>query len=556
MAFGLNTVWEVESGGDDTNNGGGFNPSNANFATDLTATSGNTGSPVVSSASYNFVSGDIGAFVFIQSGTNWIPGWYKIVSVAGNAATLTASIGSVSLYSIISGNLVWGGMNLTVGCATTASPTGGVWSVDYSQQTAAQISYTDMVIGATTTQYTSVGNPVGKNIIGNIISVTSGTGFTVQRVEVVSTSTITATCDKTLGTTASTGGHGGLGGALASPGKASGLMVSANRVAVKQATYTFSATQNVSAGSVSLASGSQGAASEIFSYATNRFPYNTDTRSVIECGANSTTCFTTGQYGVVTNFICQNTGTKTSCVAFNHSTIRSVIWNCKSQDIATAFTLGGGACSTILCEAVNAPTQSFNLSGSQNIVIACVARGGSKGFKVDSSNTNYLAYCYSLSPVSGSNCFDIGNGSNHLMGCVGYKTTGGGTNCFNCGDLTNVIINCIAHSAVAYGFANSTTPVNADAKLINCAGYNNGTADYQSNFSLGETAHNFIHCSADPFTSVSTLDFSLNNVVGGGASLRAAAFTSIYPGLLGTNNLDIGGFQSAGATPGVTNIAY
>ena len=85
MALAATAIAEVESAGSDTN-GGMFNPGNANFPTDLTtdANTANTASPVVSSASYNFVAGDVGAWVFVKSGSNWTPGWYKISSVASN----------------------------------------------------------------------------------------------------------------------------------------------------------------------------------------------------------------------------------------------------------------------------------------------------------------------------------------------------------------------------------------------------------------------------------------------------------------------------------------
>jgi len=43
---------------------------------------------VVTSASYNFVAADIGNMFRFTAGTNVTPGWYQIVSVAANAATL------------------------------------------------------------------------------------------------------------------------------------------------------------------------------------------------------------------------------------------------------------------------------------------------------------------------------------------------------------------------------------------------------------------------------------------------------------------------------------
>jgi hypothetical protein len=120
------TVWEINSAGS-MNSSAGFNPANANMPTDLTtdAATGNTASPVVSSASYNFVAGDVGHYVYIKAGTNWIPGWYAIASVASNKATLTAGVGAAQLANYAN--------NTAAGVATVGTPTGGTWAIDYSR---------------------------------------------------------------------------------------------------------------------------------------------------------------------------------------------------------------------------------------------------------------------------------------------------------------------------------------------------------------------------------------------------------------------------------------
>src|SRR5690349_16220768 len=104
--------------------------------TDGAATSATGTAPVFSSASYNFVAGDVGAWVYIASGTNWTPGWYQIASVASNTATLEATAGVAYLAYITP--------TTANGCATTTSPTGATWTIDYSQQNAAQCTYTDL----------------------------------------------------------------------------------------------------------------------------------------------------------------------------------------------------------------------------------------------------------------------------------------------------------------------------------------------------------------------------------------------------------------------------
>ena len=159
-------------------------------------------------------------------------------------ATLNAAIGAVQLY---------GGatlLNTTAGCATTASPTAGVGSIDYTQaststgvwSTSAGLAVTAISnsgTGGTATIITGMtingvayavdATVIPPNIVGNIIYVSSGSGFTVQRVQVVSVSAGLATVDKTLGGTGLTGGAGTLGGALDGIGTLSGAMVASNK---------------------------------------------------------------------------------------------------------------------------------------------------------------------------------------------------------------------------------------------------------------------------------------------------------------------------------------
>src|SRR5437764_1232595 len=49
---------------------------------------------------------------------------------------------------------------------------------DFSQQDAAQFSYTDIVIAATTTNGTSVARPFSSVDVGNVINITAGAGCT------------------------------------------------------------------------------------------------------------------------------------------------------------------------------------------------------------------------------------------------------------------------------------------------------------------------------------------------------------------------------------------
>lgn len=188
MALSATTIWEFNvSATASMVNGGGFNSGNANFLTDLTTdtNTANTNSPVVSSASYNFVAGDVGAWVYIKSGTNWTPGLYQIASVATNKATLSAAIGEAMQLSSTTGEYA---ANTVAGCATVGTPTGGTFSVDYSQSTAAILTKTDLTCTAGSTTISSATATFTPVMIGNIVHLTAltGTGAIIGWYEIVS----------------------------------------------------------------------------------------------------------------------------------------------------------------------------------------------------------------------------------------------------------------------------------------------------------------------------------------------------------------------------------
>ncbi len=131
-------------------------------------------------------------------------------------------------------------------------PTVGSPGTNYSLQDSPQTVFTDLIIGATTTQGTSVLHPFDSTSPGNIVNVPSGSGCTVQRVEVISVSGSTATFDKSLGTAASTcsGNLGGafltVGAALAAAMGGTAATTTETLVHVKGGTYTV--TSSIGAG--------------------------------------------------------------------------------------------------------------------------------------------------------------------------------------------------------------------------------------------------------------------------------------------------------------------
>lgn len=250
MALASGSVFNITSTATTSNvNGAGFNPANANFPTDLTtdANTANTASPVVSSATYSFVAGDIGAAVYIKSGTNWTVGFYPIASVAGGKATLNAAIGLAWQLSATTNMYA---PSTVVGCATVGTPTSGTYGVNYAMLDTAPISaIADFnAVGASTT-LTSVTAGFTPVMVGNFFhQTTTGTGAfgLVGWYEIVSyTNVTTVVLDRTPNNgTASVNTTGYVGGA----GRFNGLentfqaMIPSNsRVMIKNGTYTFSA---------------------------------------------------------------------------------------------------------------------------------------------------------------------------------------------------------------------------------------------------------------------------------------------------------------------------
>lgn len=217
-------VWELNASATASNvNGGGFNPSNAGMLTDLTtdANTANTNSPIASSASYNFAAGDVNHWLYIKSGTSWTPGWYQILSVASNKATLAGTIGTaVQTDSTIGYPTPKYKANTVAGCATVGTPTSGTFSIDYSQSTAAKVNgITDFnAVGASTT-LTSATAGFTPVMVGNIFhQTTTGTGaFGVVGWYEIATyvNATTVTLDRTPNSgTASVNTTGYVGGAM------------------------------------------------------------------------------------------------------------------------------------------------------------------------------------------------------------------------------------------------------------------------------------------------------------------------------------------------------
>ncbi len=247
MALASTTLWELNNAATASNvNAGGFNTGNANFLTDYSATSATGNSPVISSATYTFDAGDVGAWVYVKSGTDWTPGFYEITSVAGGAATVDATVGAAVQLSSSTGMY---GPSTVAGCATVASPTNGTCGIDYSQLTTADVNgLTDLTCTAASTTVTSASAPFTRAHVGNIIHLTAltGTGAIVGWYEIVNytdTSNVVLDRTPTNGVNNITAGTFYVGGAMSMNSTLDDelfeVFIGGNAVFIKSGTYTL-----------------------------------------------------------------------------------------------------------------------------------------------------------------------------------------------------------------------------------------------------------------------------------------------------------------------------
>lgn len=517
MALAGSSIFECNASATSGNvNSGGFNPANANMLTDGAATSATGSSPVFSSASYNFVAGDVGHRVFIQSGTNWVPGWYLIASVASNQATLTASIGGAELYNTTQLQI---NLNTVAGCATTASPTAAAWTIDYSRTTSSPFTGTDLT-GATTT-CTSVTNPFGKNMVGNIIHLnTTGTGGTIGFYEIVSVSTITATLDRTAGTTFSgvtyhTGGALSLGSSDDAIFElATNSATASTRFFVKgNATYTLGGTVTIAA------AGNIDWPACIIGYNANRSDNPTDSsRPIFAVGAVIFT-FSSNYWNF---YSVQLTGTGTEVINFLGIGRLQNLKVTNSSATAGRFAIQVQSTTMVVsCECISYRGPAFtDISGSGTMVSDCYFHDSDIGYFPNGSGASIIINCIIADNVTAAVTLNSNEPNFALQGCTLYgaenKLGSGVTNTASgttVGDFRNNLI---------YGFVTGLSGSQVQAGIItDYNNYFNNTTNINSATDFQAGAHD---TALDPqFTNVKQITGSTATTTSGNHLVQSGA---------------------------------
>ena len=395
-AIPANAIWNIRSDATASNvNGGFFNTGNANFPTDGTVdtNTGNTDSPVFSSASYNFVAGDVGAWIYVKSGTNTYPGFYQIASVASNKATLSAAVGAGVWHNQTNRTYT---ASTSAGIASVGTPTSITWGINYAWQTAANNSTTnDLASSNGTTNpcaVTSAGSPFGINHTGNGLKVASGTNWTATWYEVVSVSGVTATLDKACGSAASiSSGVFRVGGALSLGSLDDAVFemgIAGNDFLIKIGSYTIGGTVSLSA------TGGSSNPIRVIGYNSlvgdtptrttgttdNRPQINLSTTSSIWAanwdfynmrftGSSTTTMFTAGTAAKIINCQFINSSTTANAVALSTATDGTV----QSSELVSyrgrALNLGNGTVQSVVGNYIHSSNEGIYGANNQSYFI-------------------------------------------------------------------------------------------------------------------------------------------------------------------------------------------
>lgn len=408
----------------------------------------------------------------------------------------------------------------------------GASGTDYSQVAAKRTgtgtddSTTDAVANGTTTLTSATAN-FGTSIVGNIISLSGGTGALAQTWRQVVSRTNATTIVLDASVAAGTGITMNIGGALASPGGA-GLvpLVSQNIIWLKAGTYSVTSTTN------NVANGlfSKGVRLRVQGYQTTRGDF-TGTRPLVQASGAITnftlmSCSGGGSYFTNIEFDgALKTGSKAALIrgGFYECIFRNCVGNAITastiaQCINCYFTgntgqAASGAISFYGCVATGNTATPFSSAGE--VFERCIAYANTgattDGFNPTAENVKVI------------NCVAYGNGRHGFN----MSSTSGSIN-----------INCIAEGNTGTGFLLGSN----EGYLFTNAYYNNGTNVNLSTAQLSFNLNGILGTSSF-FTNAGTGDFSLNNTAGGGAAVRDLAIPLIFPAGLTTNYMDLGAAQ-------------
>jgi len=534
MALSAYAIWEVRSLGSD-NNSGGFDPG-ATMKSTLSSSNGTSSTPTVTASDYTFVSGDIGYYLYIKSGTSWTPGWYLITSISSGSAVVNAASGQ-----FIKANSVLSSSN---GIGSTNSLSSGTWTIDYSQNNSARVSFTDLYLNSTTT-CSSVANPITSAMIGNTIRIISGSGFTAGVYVINSTSGTIATLDRAAGTSLSSNGVANLGGAFATPytGLSSSIYLNSYGIVYIKADATYEVF-----GLSILFGGSS--SPHIVGYGT----YRTDKqRPVISMTGPNTSVFRRwdGTYTKMSNIEFNgNNNISTYGFAFTNNQPYSTVTNCVFKNmtgnygsgIQTRFCVhdnsGGSGNVYDYCIFAYKPNYSLIFSNI-NLVSNSIIFKNNVSNDFTWQNSDQISY-----GMIKNNIIHELNGAGFFVGT--YNNCAGGLPSQN--EATSFVMNNIISEINGYtvrtvcGYAPQPFLLDTNAYYLNRGGA--GTTAYNSYANDKYIGVNEIFLTKSPFRNAYNGDFTLNDDIGGGKEVRYDATPLTLQDTNTKQNKDLGPYQS------------
>ncbi len=384
---------------------------------------------------------------------------------------------------------------------------------------------------------------------GNTFIIASGAGCSTGVYEILSQAAGTVTFDRTTGAGTCIGV---MGGGLTTIAAANALAINSNTINIKTGTYTI--TSSIAVGQNTITWTGYGT-----TWADGGTPYTLTTAT------NSVTLVNTGSSNGGTqtfnNFIWSSTAATRGSGIWQlsaHGTTQTWIFNgpCTfdgfqyavddsngtPDDVAFAIINGCEIKNSTTNEAVSTVSSSIGYIRANNvnfhdnrvdIDIGFLSKGGSI-VRSTFCKTNTAAIF-----MSGGAGPPVEIDSNSLFGAslggAGITTS------------TNGLI--FPTNNIIYGFTTGVLGAgNLQSNQSSASARNNAYGGNIANFN-GFTANSSdITLSADPFTSSSTCDLTLNNTAGGGAAVRGAGY--------GGSNLDVGASQhAAGAAVGTGSYA-
>lgn len=519
------SIFEIQANGSNSNSGM-FDP-NAIINTTLSTSNGTSATPSVTASNYTFVSVDIGHYLFIKSGTNWNPGWYRITAVNAGAATVDAAIGNVFQPNHK--------ISTIQGISTTASASSGNWTIDYSQVSTAFKTYTDLVIVTNTSTLQSTANPFTVNMLGNSIRISSGVNFTPGVYIIASLSGSNAVLDRAVGTLGATGGTGALGGALLDwQGYHNSAHVSNQQYAYikgSSGTFNWSGTPSVSVNNQPT----------VIGYSNTRGDFG---KATIKLAASSV-AFNSSAFIYASNLIIdgQNNSGTTAISNNNNFASGNEVVNCDFKNLAIGINIPVGA-DTFDSTFENCTTCSlYNMPTLRNCVIK-----NSSGILYQTTNASN-----NIIINHGSTCFYASAYPSRYHNNTFYNITGDAIYIYNSFGNNNrmyFVENNIFSNISGYAINSLNTGqtsmnvVQNNAFISLTSGFHSNTAILNAGNNPPYTSRNNVALSVSPFVSAANLDFRLNNEINGGRSCRGAGRVQSFPLTTTISSTDIGAVQT------------